>query len=90
LQARDPTDLTPSLTEYVFTSSGSHQARSSTLAEPDRFFVVDANMSRRGFPASGQRRGDYLEFIRGGDRRLDTKLGQEILLGTLPEQGVLD
>jgi hypothetical protein len=90
MQARDPTDLTPSLTEYVFTSSGSHQARSSTLAEPDRFFVVDANMSRRGFPASGQRRRDYLEFICGGDRRLDTQLGQEILLDTLPEQRVLD
>src|SRR5665811_1468462 len=60
------------------------------LAEPDRFFVVDANMSRRGFPASGQRRRDYLEFICGGDRRLDTKLGQEILLDTLPEQRVLD
>src|SRR5664279_1855207 len=42
MRARDPTDLTPSLTEYVFTSSGSHQARSSTLAEPDRFFVVAA------------------------------------------------
>src|ERR1035437_1944069 len=52
MPARDHTDLTASLTEYLFTCSGSHQARSSTLAEPERLLVIDANMSRRGSPAS--------------------------------------
>jgi hypothetical protein len=47
-------------------------------------------MPRRGFPASGQRRRHHLDFICGGDRRLDTILGQELLLDALPEQRVLD